>query len=596
MVPIELETNKIITNINPESDIKFRIGSSRYIFDLLRRNIYTDPIGSCVREICANAVDSMRRKGNSHLPISITLTDNYFVVKDEGDGISPEVMSEIYSVYGASTKRGDNLEQGFFGIGAKSSWAIADSYTIETVWDGIKYAYLAYMDDDGAGSLKLISSTKSDEVGTTVKTPIPHSDHYKFKEAIYKYTLLYSVIPLYRGELAPILPEVILSGTGWRQYKEGSLDRVGRIQVLCDGVPYRYYCTGLPNNVILIFNVGDLEVTAAREELRVCDHNTSKIIEAIATYKDERYQAVYDKIKSEPDYENVIKFLMDNNDKAQREFEWRGRKFNYPLDENILVFGNSWKKYTPTTTRLFDRKVNHLFLTGPSYDAITQSHKRKLGQFFNGSPGKVYIVPPDFIFPIKCDVDDIKVVYPKGSGGGKPKYIQVRYRDKKTKTRVEFSPRQVYTLDKLEDALGLNYLSFVVEMDEANLKKVKKFAPDWITLDDYVDSFGVREDLAARGVLVINRDFIYNWQFLKDHVSPEIKELLTYVDSTNVPLDNVCRFACINSEVAYNDVVQAKLFERYPMFSVLRTNWLNDEVREKCVDYVTLIEKQLRSI
>lgn len=78
------------------------------ILDTLRSKLYDDPMKAMCREIMANARDAHREAGTPDLPIEVTLPTAFsrsVEIRDQGTGISPRRMSEIFLNYGASTKR-----------------------------------------------------------------------------------------------------------------------------------------------------------------------------------------------------------------------------------------------------------------------------------------------------------------------------------------------------------------------------------------------------------------------------------------------------------------------------------------------------------
>jgi sensor histidine kinase regulating citrate/malate metabolism len=85
------------------------------IMNLLRNNIYSDPIKSIVREIYSNAIDAQKRV-DSTASIELSITDegniHFFSVRDFGASMDKEVISTIYAKMGKSDKRDSNLEHG----------------------------------------------------------------------------------------------------------------------------------------------------------------------------------------------------------------------------------------------------------------------------------------------------------------------------------------------------------------------------------------------------------------------------------------------------------------------------------------------------
>ena len=96
------------------------LDSAQILMQMLSKNLYSDSIGSTIRECASNALDSHRRI-NSDKPIIVSFTrnssDNYeFSVEDFGIGLDADDVKNIISKYGKSTKRNSNTELGMMGL------------------------------------------------------------------------------------------------------------------------------------------------------------------------------------------------------------------------------------------------------------------------------------------------------------------------------------------------------------------------------------------------------------------------------------------------------------------------------------------------
>jgi HSP90 family molecular chaperone len=128
-------------------------------------NMYSDSSLAVVREYSCNALDSQITAGNPE-PILITAPtalNPMFTVQDFGLGLSHDEMLNVYAKYGASTKRGTNDQIGSFGIGAKSAFTIGTQFTVTAVKDGMKTVALFALNDEGAPTVNILVSDKTDE-------------------------------------------------------------------------------------------------------------------------------------------------------------------------------------------------------------------------------------------------------------------------------------------------------------------------------------------------------------------------------------------------------------------------------------------------
>jgi HSP90 family molecular chaperone len=94
--------------------------SANVLMQMLSKNLYSDAIGSTIRECTSNALDSHRRIGDNETPIIVGLKTNEqgnyeFTVEDFGTGLDDDDVKNIISKYGKSTKRNSNNELGMMG-------------------------------------------------------------------------------------------------------------------------------------------------------------------------------------------------------------------------------------------------------------------------------------------------------------------------------------------------------------------------------------------------------------------------------------------------------------------------------------------------
>ena len=88
------------------------------LMEFLSSGIYKDQIGSIVREVTSNAIDSTI-KSEKNKPVLVNLKNNngqwQFIVEDKGLGLSKEDVNNIISKYLCSTKRSDDKQLGAKG-------------------------------------------------------------------------------------------------------------------------------------------------------------------------------------------------------------------------------------------------------------------------------------------------------------------------------------------------------------------------------------------------------------------------------------------------------------------------------------------------
>lgn len=169
------------------------------IMNMLRNNIYTDPINSLVRELYSNAVDAHNRVNNIYdfieIDIKEELQNNIFSIRDYGASMNKEIISNVYSKMGKSDKRNTNGEHGGWGLGCKSPLAYTDYFWIETFTiennKSIYRKWVQYIDSTKVGALTLLEENEENntefKTGTKVSVPFNIKDLDKIIQSLDTY-------------------------------------------------------------------------------------------------------------------------------------------------------------------------------------------------------------------------------------------------------------------------------------------------------------------------------------------------------------------------------------------------------------------------
>lgn len=302
--------------IGAESEQMFTIDTDNHvIFDILRNKMYSDPIAAICREVASNSRDANRESGKGHIPIKISIykpnqllfiSDMSISFEDNGPGIDPRRMGDIFLKYGASTKRDTNSQTGGFGLGAKTPFAYSDTFTIITICEiptiyeeiqgdpietksievkRMKYTYTAMIDSSGKGKMVLMGSEQtSEELGTKVIVPINDQDRDQFEKECIMSTLFWEIKPKFENfrTMIPKMEKVFSQETDGIEDWCVIYDRLnylgqGRHWVaLVDGIAYYLDSNKVKTKrnldtdhiILMHFDNGDLTISANREQLQ----------------------------------------------------------------------------------------------------------------------------------------------------------------------------------------------------------------------------------------------------------------------------------------------------------------------------------------
>lgn len=352
-------------------------------------DLYSDPELAVIREYSTNALDAHIEAGNP-APIEVTTPSAlspFFKVKDYGVGLSVDEVHDIYSKYGASTKRSTNEQTGMLGLGCKSALTYASQFTVVAVKNGVRASISVSRDESGGGSMTIVDTAATDEPnGVEIVVPAKGGNQiankcHDFFEHWQPGTVLID------GE-APVRPECLELGNGMRLEKHPGIDLIvmGGVSYPIDGAitPYSY-------RLVAEVPIGAVNFTPSREAL----HYTPKTNAVIATIRETYSEAVQAAIQAEIDAQPDRKSAM------QAMFKWRRAAsgpystalFTYKGDTIPDRFKTSGSKMRITSMRpdgssSVYQTINAesivdtvLWIYDYGYERFTANHKKKILKF-----------------------------------------------------------------------------------------------------------------------------------------------------------------------------------------------------------------------
>ncbi len=156
-------------------------GAMQHIMTILT-DLYSDPELAVIREYSTNAFDA-HVESSVERPIEVTTPSAlspFFKVRDYGEGLNAADIREIYSRYGASTKRNSNDVVGMLGLGCKSALTYTDQFTVVGWKNGICTQVVVSRDENGAGSMTILDQFSSDDP-SGVEIVVPAKAHHEFE-------------------------------------------------------------------------------------------------------------------------------------------------------------------------------------------------------------------------------------------------------------------------------------------------------------------------------------------------------------------------------------------------------------------------------
>jgi hypothetical protein len=299
------------------------LDSAQVLMQMLSKNLYSDSIGSTIRECASNALDSHRRAG-SDKPIIVSFkrnnqADTYeFAVEDFGIGLDADDVVNIISKYGKSTKRNSNTELGMMGLGFKAPLAYSSSFYFVARKGGMERKYMMYEGED-TNSIDLLYEKPTPEPnGVKVIVPVNYSDRYSFtskiKEQLAYFENVYFEVDSSWGRVDN---DFIIHRAEHFQYS--SLAQNSDMHLCLDNVSYpidwdKLGISRINIKVALRFSLSDgLFPTPNREALRYTQEAKETILKKIAIVADVFMEKFNEAITTQSDIKAIMQFYGKNN-------------------------------------------------------------------------------------------------------------------------------------------------------------------------------------------------------------------------------------------------------------------------------------------
>lgn len=406
----------------------FSVQDQGMIFDILRSKMYSNPILAICREITSNARDAHREVGKPDDPIHIHLPfglEPDFKIKDFGPGISPDRMVNIFIKYTASTKRNDNLQTGGFGLGAKTPFSYSDQFSVTTVHDGIRYSYICIIDETKVGKLVMLDKRSTDEPNSTeISIPVKPIDFSSFRQYVEQACRHWTTKPVITGGTIEWQTfNKVLEGNGWAITATNDWQQAAKLVI--DGIEYPLELNALRKyadpklidaargNFIMYFGVGELSLSANREQIFLDKPTQEKIRERLNEITAEVKKTVEEKIDTFPNLWDANVFYRRqltsafSNLSFLGKLQWKGHTLsNEYVEVKCPLFsftrGRYSRKYGHDPNRL-SRSTGHSFHFQEKTQLIIndlpikEPTPRHLKKFFESNPDlqTAYVICPN---------------------------------------------------------------------------------------------------------------------------------------------------------------------------------------------------------
>jgi hypothetical protein len=294
------------------------LDSAQILMQMLSKNLYSDSIGSTIREWSSNALDSHRRV-ESDKPIIVSFTrnssDNYeFSVEDFGLGLDADDVTNVISKYGKSTKRTSNNELGMFGLGFKSGLAYSSSFYFICRKDGVERKYMMYEGEDVNTIDLLYEQPTTESNGVKMILPVKWQDRSDFITKINEQLAYFENVYF---NVEGINNDFLIHRNEIFQFSE--LSKQNELHICLDNVYYPLDFTKLGIDkinipVALRFSLSDgLFPTPNRETLHYNKDSKQVILDKIAKLADYMIDKYNESITDTTNIKEVFEYYSSNS-------------------------------------------------------------------------------------------------------------------------------------------------------------------------------------------------------------------------------------------------------------------------------------------
>lgn len=306
------------------------------ILEIIRNKLYSNKLGSFIREISSNAYDAMVElainNGGSELDVRNKCIDytlptdtnnSTFTIRDYGTGMSDDKIRNIYTKVGKSTRSVSNKFVGMMGIGRLVGFCVTDSFNVTSYLDGTRTEYLCYIDETKCGKIATLSQSNTTEPnGIAISINVPREMWrdlcYELRRFIYgvddvqfNVTNINDInIPYVYDTSEYFKPPVkYFEGTNWICYKCKDSLSFSYIKMGIVKYPIDHTHKFLKYNHI-IFNVpiGSITINASREAVEYTKDTTAFINQLVDVAYNEAYQIIQDNVNKCKDLVDVAAY------------------------------------------------------------------------------------------------------------------------------------------------------------------------------------------------------------------------------------------------------------------------------------------------
>lgn len=325
-------------------------GAMGHIMSILTE-LYSDAELAILREYGTNARDAHIAAGVTR-PVEVTLPTEdspALTIRDFGEGLDADDIREIYSRYGASTKRESDDAVGMLGLGCKSALAYTDQFTLSGVKGGVMTVVSVARTEDGGGDMTLVSQHEVGAdvpSGVCVTVPAKRQNAFARKaHELYRFwepgTVLVDGEPPARIGGFWVAPDLLIT------------TEVGIDMVVMGGVPYPMFEKAIAEQYenkyrshrrVAFVPIGAVNFVPSREQLMFNTRTRATVAEIEKRFEAETVPAFVKRCADAATAEEALEIaLFADQVKVKETLTWRGKpvptEYDFGKYSKAIVLG-----------------------------------------------------------------------------------------------------------------------------------------------------------------------------------------------------------------------------------------------------------------
>ena len=637
------ETKKDVTVSGDFEQTQFKLKADPKAFNILSDKIYTHKVRAVIREISTNAVDAHIEAGNTekfdvHLPTAI---ESWFSVRDYGTGLSHEDCMSIYTTYFHSTKTKSNDVTGCLGLGSKSPYAIADSFTVVSFYNGKKRTYSAYKDENDCPQFALLTESDTDEPnGVEVSVNVPDHLRGEFEveaKLVYAY---FKDIPNINIKSVAESAQAKLNSYKLRTDEFATNGDYGSIKCVMGNVCYSLDSDvdhELDNtDITVFFDMGELSFTPGRESLSLDEKTRANVRNKLDSVRNALVEELQQKVLECDSYYDARRLYVSFNTRRFKISEsvkwtdgvwWRCVKNPPELDDCITVYHK--ESYSKSVTKLETKRT--FYDDNTQYFWKERGYVARIREYLSSQDKyahhRIVLVEQEDIDSIGIPADKVRSLeeLPKATatgrkiGGSTCKIFTMtgssswNHKQNWTEAEVDLNDgvQRVYvTIDRwkvtgssywLEDARDVKQVLEILGLKDVVVYGVKKAMvynkkfqqANFVKLYDFIKEKAQGMSVAGNLSFGGNRSMADAFKSIAGEVGGDFQkfaDLHNQYKKQNGGLVNVLNKLGIEvKSSAELDDIYNNLLTKYPMLDIIDSWSINSNI-DKVVNYIKLVE------